>query len=165
MNALEMALKMETDAVQFYTEASQKAKFSVGKKMFLAVAADEERHHDMIAQIIKGLHVTPKDVSPLKNVKSIFETMKNEMTKKIEASTDEVEAFKIAMRMEKEGIEYYEKAMTKSMKPKEKEFLALLINEEKQHYAIFSDTYEYLAKTGRWFLWEESPIRSMVEGG
>ena len=165
MDALEMALKMETDAVNFYTEAAQKAKFSVGKKMFLAVAEDEERHHDMISQIIKGLHVTPKDVSPLKNVKSIFDTMKTEMMKKIEASADEVEAFKIAMQMEKEGIEYYEKVMAKSAKPKEKEFLALLINEEKQHYAIFSDTYEYLAKTGRWFLWEESPIRSMVEGG
>lgn len=165
MNSLEMALKMETDAVQFYTDAAQKTKYPVGKKMLLTIAEDERRHYDMIAQIIKGLHVTPKDVSPLKNVKSIFETMKTEMTKKIEASADEVEAFKIAMQMEKEGVEYYEKAMAKSTKPKEKEFLAHLINEEKQHYAIFSDTYEYLAKTGRWFLWEESPFRSMVEGG
>ena len=165
MDALEMALKMETDAVAFYTEAAQKTKYPVGKKMLLAVAEDERRHHDMISQIIKGLHVTAKDVSPLKNVKSIFETMTNEMMKKLDASSDEVEAFKIAMKMEQEGIDFYKKALAKSTKEKEKKFLAQLINEEKQHYAIFSDTYEYLAKTGRWFLWEESPIRSMVEGG
>jgi rubrerythrin len=165
MDALEMALKMETDAVQFYTDAAQKTKSPVGKKMLLAIAEDEKRHYEMISQIIKGLQVTAKDVSPLKNVKSIFETMKSEMTKKIEASSDEMEAFKIAMKMEQEGADYYKKTLAKSTKDKEKALLTQLIKEEQQHYAIFSDTYEYLAKTGRWFLWEESPIRSMVEGG
>ena len=161
MNALEMASKMETDAIQFYTEAAQKTKYPAGKKMFQTIAEDEKRHLEMIAQIIKGLQITAKDVSPMKNVKSVFETMKNEMMKKVEVSTDELEAFKIAMKMEQEGVEFYKKALAKSKTEKEKALFERLIPEEQQHYAIFSNSYQFLANTGSWFLWEE---RAIVEG-
>jgi len=165
MDALELALKMETDAVAFYTEASKKTKYPAGKKMFLTIADDEKRHIEMISQLIKGLQITVKDVSPMKNVKTVFASMKSEMMKKVDASADEMEAFKIAMRMEQEGTDFYKKTLAKSTKEKEKLLLERLIKEEQQHYEIFSNTYQYLEKTGQWFLWEESPLRSMVEGG
>jgi len=34
MNALEMAKKMERDAIQFYAEAAKKTKYPAGKKCF-----------------------------------------------------------------------------------------------------------------------------------
>jgi len=86
MDALEMAMKMERDAITFYTEAEGKTKYPAGKKMFHSVAEDEKRHLEMIAQIIKGLQITHKDVSPLKTVKSVFESMKDQMMKKIEVT-------------------------------------------------------------------------------
>ncbi len=162
MNALEMAMKMETDAIQFYSEAAAKTKYPVGKKMFLAITEDEKRHLQMIADLIKGLEVTAKDVSPLKKVKSVFEEMKAEMMRKAAATSDELEAFKIAMTMEKEGVEYYEKTLAAAKKEKEKALLARLIGEEKQHYAIFANTHQFLSDTGNWFMWEE---RGIVEGG
>jgi rubrerythrin len=162
MDALEIAMKMETDAISFYTEAAKKTNYPVGKKMFLTVSEDEKRHLEMIAQVIKGLGVTHKDVSPLKNVKTVFESMKADMMKKVEASTDELEAFKIAMQMEKEGKEFYEKTLAHAKTDKEKALLERLILEEEQHYAIFANTYEFLEDTGNWFMWEE---RGIVEGG
>jgi rubrerythrin len=161
MDALEIALKMETDAIQFYTEASKKTKYPAGKKMFETIAQDEKRHLEMISQIIKGLQVTAKDVSPMKNVKTVFESMKDEMLKKAAVTTDELEAFKIAMRMEKEGMEFYQKTLAKAKTGKEKALLERLIGEEQQHYTIFSNSYQFLANTGSWFMWEE---RSIVEG-
>lgn len=161
MDALELAMKMEKDAIMFYSEAARKTKYSVGKKMFDTIAEDEKRHLEMISQIIKGLNVTPKDVSPMKNVKTVFESMKNEMMKKIEASADELEAFKVAMKMEREGMEFYKKTLSGAKKEKEKALLERLIQEEQQHYAIFANTYQFLAETGNWFLWEE---RGIVEG-
>jgi len=161
MDALEMAKKMERDAITFYTEAAQKTNYPAGKKMFLTIAEDEKRHLVMISEIIKGLQVTQQDVSPMKNVKSVFETMKNEMMKKVAASPDEMEAFKIAMQMEKEGMEFYKKTLAKAKTEKEKALLERLIGEEQQHYAIFSNSYQFLANTGSWFLWEE---RGIVEG-
>ena len=161
MDALEMAKKMERDAITFYTEAAQKTAYPAGKKMFLTIAEDEKRHLVMISEIIKGLQVTQQDVSPMKNVKSVFETMKNEMMKKVAASPDEMEAFKIAMQMEKEGMEFYKKTLAKAKTDKEKALLERLIGEEQQHYAIFSNSYQFLADTGNWFLWEE---RGVIEG-
>ena len=161
MDALEMAVKMETDAVRFYAEAANKTHYPVGKKMFQTIAEDEKRHIAIISQIIKGLNVTPDDVSPMKNVLSIFETMKSGMMKKIAVSPDELEAFTIAMKMEQESVEFYKETLATVTKEKEKALIERLIWEEKQHYEIFSNTYQYLANTGNWFMWEE---RSIVEG-
>jgi rubrerythrin len=162
MDALEMAMKMETDSISFYTDAAQKTKYAVGRKMFQAVTEDEKRHLAMIAQIVKGLNITHDDVSPMKNVKTAFESLKDEMMKKVEATTDELEAFKIAMRMEKEGMDFYKKSEAASKKEKERALFQRLIREEQQHYEIFANTYQFLSDTGNWFLWEE---RGIVEGG
>ena len=162
MNAIEIAIKMETDAINFYKEASKKANHSVGKKMFLTIAEDEKRHLDMLNQILKGLDIKIKDVSPMKNIKTVFEEMKNEMMHKVEATTDELEAFKIAMKMEKEGIEFYKKAASGAKTDKDKSLFERLIKEEQQHYDIFANTYFFLSDTGNWFMWEE---HSIVDGG
>jgi len=162
MNAIEIAMKMETDAINFYKEAAEKTKYPVGRKMFLTIAEDEKRHLEMLSQILKGLDITIKDVSPMKNIKTVFEEMKQEMMEKVEATTDELEAFKIAMKMEKEGIEFYKKAASESQTTREKALFERLVHEEEQHYSIFANTYFFLSDTGNWFMWEE---HSIVDGG
>ena len=162
MNAIEIAIKMETDAINFYSEAAGRTQNSVGKKMFLTIVEDEKRHLDTLSQIFKGIHIEMKDVSPMKNVKTVFELMKDEMMKRVKATTDELEAFKIAMQMEKEGVEFYKKAAIEAQTEKEKSLFERLVKEEQEHYGIFSNTYFFLSDTGSWFMWEE---HSIVDGG
>jgi len=162
MNAIEIAIKMETDAINFYSEAAEKTQNPVGKKMFLTITEDEKRHLDTLSQIFKGIHIEMKDVSPMKNVKTVFELMKDEMMKRVKATTDELEAFKIAMQMEKEGVEFYKKAAIEAQTEKEKSLFERLVKEEQEHYGIFSNTYFFLSDTGSWFMWEE---HSIVDGG
>ena len=161
MNVIEIAIKMEKDAISFYNEAAEKTGSPVGKKMFLTITKDEKRHLAMLSQIFKGLDITIEDVNPMKNMKTVFESMKDEMMQKIEATTDELEAFKIAMQMEKEGMEFYEKAVSEVTSEKEKILFERLALEEQQHYNIFANTYSFLDDTGNWFMWEE---HSIVEG-
>lgn len=162
MNAIEIAIKMETDAIKFYKEAAEKTRYHVGKKMFLTIAEDEKRHLDILSEIFKGLNITIKDVSPMKNIKTVFEEMKHEMMEKVKVTTDELEAFKIAMQMEKEGVEFYKKAVSEAQTEKEKALFERLTKEEQEHYAIFANTYFFLSDTGSWFMWEE---HSIVDGG
>lgn len=162
MNALEVSKKMESDAIQFYTEAANKMKYAAGKKMFETIVEDEKRHLEMVTQLIRGMNITPQDVSPMKRVKTVFEALKGEMMKKVEASKDEMEAFKIAMRMETEGVAFYQKSLAAAKTEKEKALFTRLIEEERQHYNIFSNTFNHLGDTGNWFLWEE---RGVIEGG
>lgn len=162
MNAIEIAINMEKDAIEFYTEAAEKTSHPVGKKMFLSITEDEKRHLAALSQIFKDVGVTLDDVSPMKNIQSIFKTMKEAMIKRVEATKDDLEAFKIAMQMEKEGIEFYKKAELEAKTEKEKELFRRLIKEEQEHHDIFANTYFFLSDTGSWFMWEE---HSIVDGG
>lgn len=161
MNALEVARKMETDAIKFYTEAAAKTNYEAGRKMFLSITEDEKRHLELISELIKGMNIKIEDVSPMKRVQTVFESMKGSMMKKVAASKDELDAFKIAMEMEKEGEKFYQKSLAEARTDKEKDLFKRLIEEEKQHYAIFANTYSHLSDTGNWFLWEE---RGVIEG-
>jgi rubrerythrin len=161
MNAIEIAIKMEKDAIDFYKEAAEKTRHPVGKKMFLSVTEDEKRHLQMLSQIFKEVDLKITEVNPMQNVKTVFASMKDQMMERIAATKDELEAFKIAMHMEKEGIEFYQKAASGAKAEKEKALFERLIKEEQQHYAIFLNTYNFMLDTGNWFMWEE---HSIVEG-
>jgi len=87
--------------------------------------------------------------------------MKDQMMERLKAEEDELEAFRIAMEMEKEGIEFYKKVKDEVNTEKEKKLFERLIYEEEQHYKIFSETYTFLKDTGNWFMWKEL---SIVEG-
>lgn len=162
MNAVEIAIKMETDAIKFYKEAAEKCNHAVGKKMFLSIVEDEKRHLDMLSHVFKGLDIKIKDVNPMKNIKSVFEQMKDEMMQRVEATTDELEAFKIAMQMENEGVKFYKKAASDATTEKERSLFERLVYEEEQHYNIFANTYFFMKDSGNWFMWEEHTI---VDGG
>ena len=162
MNAVEIATRMETDAIKFYSEAANKTDNPVGRKMFLSIVADEKRHLEMLQRFFNNLNLDFNSGSPMRAMKSIFEEMKSEMLQRAEATKNELEAFQIAMTMEKEGIEFYKKATLEAPSEKEKKLFEMLIREEEQHYAIFANTYFFMKESGSWFMWEE---HSIVDGG
>ena len=162
MNAIEIAKKMETDAISFYTEAARKTKYPAGKKMFETITVDEKRHLEMVTKLLKGLDFHIQDVHPMENIRTVFEKMKDEMMQKVEATSDELEAFKIAMQMEKEGLDFYRKLTLEAKTEKERLLFEKLAGEEQQHFDIFSNTYNFLSDTGNWFMWDEY---SIVDGG
>ena len=161
MNAAEIARNMETDAVAFYKEAAEKTSHPVGKKMFLSIMEDEIKHVKMIEAIIKGMDVDETTLDPMESVKSIFEEMKDQLGDKLTATSDDKEALKIAMDMEKKGFEFYQKAVAEATDDKSKALFEKLVSDEDKHYRIFLNTYNFLNDTGNWFMWEE---RGMVEG-
>jgi len=161
MNSIEIARKMETDAIDFYTEAANNTNYPAGKKMFEVIIVDEKRHLAIIDKLIAESDIHMEDTHPLNNIKTVFEEMKDQMMEKVAATDDELEAFKIAMQMEKEGIEFYRKLLAGTENEKEKALFEKLIREERAHYEIFANTYSFINDTGNWFMWEE---HSIVEG-
>ncbi|NOZ68661.1 MAG: ferritin family protein [Deferribacteres bacterium] len=162
MNAIEMARKMETDAIAFYTEAADRTAYPAGKKMFETIAADEKKHLEAVNRLLEGLDIHDEDVHPMKNIRTVFEEMKDEMMERVKATSDELEAFRIAVRMEKEGVEFYRKLSSEAPTGKEKALFDKLLQAERLHYDIFENTYNFLRDTGNWFMWEE---HSIVDGG
>jgi rubrerythrin len=162
MNAVELAIKMETDAIAFYLKAAEKTSHLVGKKMFLAIIDDEKRHLDALSRIFKGLDLTFENVSPMRKIKTVFEQNKDAMLERVQATTDDLEALKIAMQMEKESVDFYEKAAKEASTKTERDLFESLVKEEIQHFTIFNNTYSFLTDSGNWYMWDEY---SIVDGG
>lgn len=80
----------------------------------------KKNHIKMLEEVLKGLELTIREAHPIKTVKTIFEEMKDKMMDRVKALSDELEAFRIAMDMEKEGIEFYKKVINEVTTEKEK---------------------------------------------
>ncbi|GBE00733.1 putative trifunctional 2-polyprenylphenol hydroxylase/glutamate synthase subunit beta/ferritin domain-containing protein [bacterium BMS3Bbin06] len=159
--AVEMARRMETDAIRFYKGASRKTSHPFGKKMFEGFTRDETRHLGMLDDIIKGLDID-LNVESTGNIRTVFSELRDQMMQRIEATTDEKEAIKVALEMEKKGYNYYLKAADEAPEGQEKRLFEILSGEEEMHYQLLSNTYAFLEDTGNWFMWKEL---SIVEGG
>jgi len=129
--------------------------------MFETIIRDEKRHLEIVNNLLKGMDIHMEDVHPIKNIKTVFESMKDEMMERVKATSDDLEAFKIGMQMEKEGLEFYRNLLAEATTEKEKNLYEKLIHEEEEHYNIFANTYDFLNDTGNWFMWED---HSIVEG-
>jgi rubrerythrin len=162
MNAIKVAIKTETDAIAFYEEAAQKTNHPIGKKMFLSIMEDEKNHVEDFKGILRSLHVRVRDAATrMKKMKTVFEGSRDALLGRIRAATDEMEALKVAMQMEKESIEFYKRLSGKVKTPKERTLFERLLREEQHLYAIFAETYFFLANSESWFMWEE---HSIVDG-
>ncbi|KAF0185777.1 MAG: rubrerythrin subfamily [Nitrospirae bacterium] len=161
MNSVEISVKMESDAVEFYTKCAEKVQNPVGKKMFLSIAEDEKRHIELLGKLLKKLDMTVEKASPIKAIQSIFAEMKDAMVSRIAATTDEMEAFRVAMEMEKQGRDFYRKSASDAPTPLEKKLFETLAEEEEEHFRVFSNTFEFMQNNSGWYLWEE---RGVIEG-
>ncbi len=160
--AVETAIKMETDAIAFYKEAAKNTKHPFGKEMFKGFMKDETRHLKMLSDIFKGLDIKANFVRPRDTIKTVFSENKEKMMKRVKAMQGEMDAVNIALKFEKEGFEFYKKVASKTTDPKEKDLFKRLSEEENDHYSILMETYAFLDNTGHWYMYEE---RGIVEGG
>ena len=159
--AIQTAVKMETDAIQYYQEAAAKPVQPYGKRMFEGFVKDERRHLRILQDILSGLDLHAALSSPPEDISTVFTRLKREMDERVSASTGEVEAVKIALDFESAGYEFYKKAAAEATDETEKALFSRLAEEEQRHHQILSETYSYMADAGEWFLWEE---KGLLEG-
>lgn len=158
MSSVEIALKMEKDAVEFYTQCAARTNSPIGKKMFLSIADDERYHIACASKVLKGMGFEPSKTTPKQDMKSIFEQNKDDLLQKVDATTDDLDALKLAMNMEKEGFEFYRKAAAEAKDTAEKALFECLAKDEEEHFSIFQNTCSLLSDTSNWFMWEEHVI-------
>jgi rubrerythrin len=115
----------------------------------------------MLRDIFQGLDIEFEFVRPKESIKTVFSELKDDMMKRVEALEDEKEAISIALKMEKEGYDFYKKSAGIAETPKEKELFERLADEENEHYSILNETLSFLDNTGHWYMYEE---RGIIEG-
>ncbi len=155
--AIEMAVKMEKDAIDFYKEALEKTDHPSGVKMFEHFIQVEIQHIRLLKKLVKEVAPDAKLIYPDEHIKTLFSEQKSQMMERIKPTTDDLEAIKIALDFELKGYNFYKKYTEEAETESEKKLFKILTSQEKEHSIILKNAHEHMKKTGSWFNWEDLP--------
>ena len=159
--ALQKAIQMEIDGKEYYLKASQKTGNELGKKLLLALAAEEDIHRKAFEGIFEDIRKKrgwPRrefKVNGGRALRTVFANAIENIDKDVSAMPEEIDAVETAMGMENETFDYYREQANKSGYDAEKQFYEALASQEEEHHRILLDYYEFLKNPAAWFVQKE----------
>lgn len=156
--ALEIALKMEKEGREFYLKAGQKNKNELGQKLFHSLADAELEHMEKIKKIHEAILSTAKwpegKTSFVKGKlpQTVFTEALDNLGHLIKATTDELEALRTGMELENKSLLFYLDRRGQAASGDEKQFYQALVVEERGHFMLLLDSYEYLLDPQAYFV-------------
>ncbi len=168
LSMLSAALEKEQKGQEFYKQASEKCVNPLGREIFRTLMADEGSHIKRIKEIFEALSKGQKWDTHWKEYKVQNDDLANLFRKRIETvgsrvdgDNSDIEALSIGVDMEQGAITFYEDQLEKATDPLEKEFVGLMISEERGHFTALKDLKMYLENPESWF---EEKERGLLDG-
>lgn len=162
---IELAIQMEKDGINFYEGLSEKVPYESAKKMILSFADDERRHLKILNEIFSSM--TSVDIErylaenpPKEKIKTVFDEVQGNID--VVTLQDELSSLKIALDMEEKSYKLYDEALSIEEDEDLKKLWKRLADEERKHYDIFWNTYDFISNPEEWVLREE---RGLLDGG
>jgi rubrerythrin len=166
LRALQVAIQMEIDGKEFYLKASRESGNELGKKLLASLASEEDVHRQKFEEIYRALREKKgwpeTDFTPDggKSLRTLFAAATAGSGVKAQAS--ELDAVKTAMAMENKTYDYYKNQRQTATYDGERDFYQALMAQEREHYLVLLDYYEYLKDPAGWFVQKEHPS---LDGG
>jgi len=154
MNVFDFAMKMELDGKTYYEKLSTETP-SVGlKTIFTMLAADEQKHYDVIQDIKAGSVRVMADTTVLEQAKNVFQDLLGDKT--IAGSMKkELDGYRHAMKIEADSVRLYEDMEKKETKPEIAQLFLKIAAEEKKHYNIMENLYDFVLAPQNFLAWGE----------
>lgn len=168
LDALQIAIQMEIDGKEYYLKASHESGNPLGKELLESLAAAEDTHLQKFVQIYdairsqKGWPIIIIPPGRNKELRTIFARASEKLGANIEVLATELDAIQTAMDMENKTYDFYESRSKKATYNAERDLYVTLAAEERGHYLILLDYYEYLKDPAGWFVKKEHPS---LDGG
>ncbi|MDZ7401141.1 MAG: ferritin family protein [candidate division KSB1 bacterium] len=172
LQALQLALKMETDGYNFFKDAATRAQNPLTKEAFEYFAKWELEHVEFIKKMYQKLNDTGEWLSvELMNqkvgdaavaIKTIFKQKHEEIDKHVKVATSDLEAYVLARDIEDKATVFYKQKADAAADPSAKKFFTFMIDVEREHYNILNNSYRYLQNPSLYNLEEEN---WMFDGG
>ena len=144
-NALERALRFESEGKRFFTAAAAKSVDPFAKQVFLLLAKMETKHMEDILAIARKLEDEGKfpkvSTAPHDARMRLFRREHSRIRKEKIISGEAADGMRRALAFEAMGREMYARMSKDATNPQEKRFFKLLAGEEDSHFNII---YEYL---------------------
>lgn len=172
LEILKEALVIEREGEEFYRAAAENCKNPVAKHTFLSLAEQERKHaayfhahYEALAAgrqwpALEDLDVESYEVPD--EAKAIYDQARCEAESCDVVMCAELEQlYATAMDKERRSLELYRHQAEQAQDEQQKAFFAFLIEQERGHLEVLSNTHKYLDDPAQWFFDQEQWI---VEG-
>ena len=153
--AIKMAIQLEKDGMNYFTEAAQKTTSESGKKIFHTLAREEAVHLETFQKMFDSLDSIQdwreliKEM-PLERTAPLFEH-RTSVDDSVKPAAGELEALKTAMDHERAAIQFFEREAVIAKDPTVKQVFEFVKGQEEYHYDLLQAEYDSVAGTGFWF--------------
>lgn len=148
MNVYEFAKKMELDGEKYYRELAEMTKEDGLKSIFLRLAEDEKKHHEILCNIEENFEYC-NDEPELDCERTLF-AKKLDKVENFDFDKSHIDAYKHAAKLEKESIEFYKEKRKEADRECEKAVFNRLLKEEKRHLEELEIVIRHLRKPEEW---------------
>lgn len=135
LDALMKGMEIEKETFDFYAAAEQRTFDPGGKRIFRWLARTEEQHYLKLNELYTSLHGGGRWVFYGGS------TITLDPVDEVTFDTDGAAALKIAMEIEKKGIDYFTALLEKTTDPEGKAMLGKLLEEEREHLRLVTAKY------------------------
>ncbi|MBS4539211.1 ferritin family protein [Clostridium sp. D2Q-11] len=161
MDIYEVAMKMELEGEEYYKKQMDMAESEGIKSIFKMMADDERKHYEIIKNIKENYLDCDSDIE-IEEVDTIFTQRlenNNYFTDEVDEKDfrfgkinidDTVKAYRHALKLEQESIDYYKKQVENAKSECDKKIFERLAKEEKKHYEAIDNILDHVTKSERW---------------
>jgi rubrerythrin len=152
--AMKTAIEMEKSGHRFFTEASNKVRHEVGRKLFSRLAAEEIDHMRTFEKIFTEASSGgdwKKAISAIQPAKRMpyFDEARKQF--KPEDLSVEMDYLKKALDLERDAMQFFEKAIAEAESEEAKQIFRRILDEERAHYDLIQSEIDSISGTGFWF--------------
>lgn len=158
--AIKTAIEYESHARDVYREAIAQTQDQAGKKIFQALADDEQHHINYLTEKLKQWKETGKitveklksAIPPREKISKAVGELQNRAS--LEDRGDEKQMLSKALKLEIDASAFYQK-LVDEMPDEAKPLFAEFLDIEERHVAAVQAELDYISGTGYWFDFKE----------
>lgn len=155
MNVFEFAMKMEADGKAYYENLAIQSSLPGLQTIFKGLAEDEQKHYEIFKQLADGETVSVvQNSTSLEDARNVFEALPKGAIA-LQGISDSTTAYDHAMDLESESFKFYERAAIAEDSPEMTELLMLIALEERQHYNILENIFNFINAPNQSLEWGE----------
>ena len=154
MNVFDFALEMELDGKSHYEKLAAGTPIDGLKNIFIMLAADEQKHYETIQSMKAGGYGAMAGSTALDESRNVFQGLMNQRAL-LGSLHKDLDGYRYAMHVEADSVKLYEDMAKKEKGVECVQLLLKIANEEKKHFNIMENLYDFVLAPQNYLAWGE----------
>lgn len=154
MDVFEIAMEKELEVKSYYEKLAEETSHVGVKKIFSLLAADEQKHYDAVQSLKNEVAATLVSSPALETAQSVLADFFGD-TVPASGLKKSLDSYLHAMSVEAESVKFYEGLLEKVQDDGVKLVLSTILVQEREHYNIVENLYDYVLKPEYFLAWGE----------